>query len=310
MNAPLRRPPRWAIPLAFTLVYLSWGTTYLAIRTGVKELPPALFGGVRVTLAGTLLLAYLAVRGVSIRLGMKETLAAAGIGCLFFVGGNLLITIGEKHIDSSMAAVLVATSPLFMAVIEAAWPHGERLAPRGWLGVLAGLGGVALLVAPELENREHLADEVGLPLVLGSAFFWAIGSFLLRRQRAHGDHLVTAAYQMIAGGLGQTLVGLAWGEVAELSPERFTPAAVYAFFHLLIVGSLIGFVAYTWLLGHVTVTQAGTYAYVNPLVAILVGWLIGGETITGWIIGGMACILVGVALVRTGGVTRKATTLK
>jgi drug/metabolite transporter (DMT)-like permease len=201
-----------------------------------------------------------------------------------------------------MAAVMVATAPLFMALVETIWPHGERLTARGWLGVLAGLGGVVLLLAPKLGDPDHLADDVGPILVLGSAFCWAVGSFLLRRQRSHGDHLVTAAYQMIVGGFGQVLIGLAWGEIGELTPQRFTPAAIYAFFHLLVVGSLIGFVAYTWLLGHVTVTQAGTYAYVNPLVAILVGWLIGGETITGWIIGGMACILAGVALVRSGGV--------
>ena len=121
---------------------------------------------------------------------------------------------------------------------------------------------------------------------------------MLRRQRQRGPHLLTIAYQMIAGGAAQTVVGSALGEWSRLHPDCFTFPAVYAFFHLLIVGSLIGFVAYTWLLGHVTAAQAGTYAYVNPVIAILVGWGVGHEPITGWIVGGMACILAGVALVR------------
>ncbi len=315
MNAPItlprhRPPARWAVPLAFTLVYLSWGTTYLAIRWGVKEFPPALFGGVRVGLAGCVLLAYVALcSGESVRLPRRELLWAAGIGTIFFSGGNLLVTVGEKYVASSVAAVLVATTPLWMALVETAWPWGERLTPRGWAGVLTGLAGVLLLFAPKIHGEsenEVLTQDFGPLLVLGSAFAWAVGSFLLRRQRGRGSHLAAAAYQMIVGGLGQTLIGVMTGEPAQLATARFTLPAVYAFFHLLVVGSLVGFVAYTWLLGHVTVTQAGTYAYVNPIVAILVGWLLGGETITGWIVGGMACILAGVALVRSGGVRRGA----
>ncbi|MBY0526049.1 MAG: EamA family transporter [Gemmataceae bacterium] len=301
------RPPVWAVPLAFTLVYLAWGTTYLAIRWGVKEFPPALFGGIRVGLAGLVLLAYVAWRGESVRLARREFLWAAFIGTILFTGGNLLVTMGEKYVASSVAAVLVATTPLWMALIETFWPSGEHLSLRGWLGVLAGLAGVLLLFAPKLHDSDALVEDAGALLVLGSACAWALGSFLLRRQRARSAHLTTAAYQMIVGGLGQTLIGVAAGEPAQLTADRFTLPAVYAFFHLLVVGSLVGFVAYTWLLGHVTVTQAGTYAYVNPIVAILVGWLLGGETISGWIVGGMACILAGVALVRGGGSHGNAT---
>jgi drug/metabolite transporter (DMT)-like permease len=124
----------------------------------------------------------------------------------------------------------------------------------------------------------------------------------LRRQRGRSAHLTTAAYQMVFGGLGQCVVGLALGEVGQLRDEPLSVAGVGAFFYLLVFGSLIGFISYTWLLGHVSVTQAGTYAYVTPVLAILVGGLLGNETITGWIVGGMACILGGVALLRTGGI--------
>lgn len=297
MNLSPYRPPRWAVPLAFALVYLSWGTTYLAIKAGVEEFPPGLFGGVRVILAGSILLGYLTCRGGSARLSRSELGMAAGVGVLLFLGGNYLLTVAEQYIDSSVAAVLIATTPLWTGLIETAWPGGERLTGRGWLGVLAGSCGVLLLFAPQLNESDKLSN-MGPPLVLASAFSWAVGSCVLRRQRQRGPHLATIAYQMIFGGASQILVGLVSGETSRLSLERFTFPAIYAFFHLLVVGSLIGFVAYTWLLGHVSATRAGTYAYVNPLIAILVGWGIAKEPITGWIVGGMACILAGVALVR------------
>jgi drug/metabolite transporter (DMT)-like permease len=139
-------------------------------------------------------------------------------------------------------------------------------------------------------------------LVLGSSLTWSIGSFVLRYRRLRGNHLSVAAYQMLVGGGTLLLIGLFLGESQELARERFTPQAVYAFFHLLIFGSLIGFVAYNWLLGHVSAALAGTYAYVNPLVAIVVGRLLNHEPITGWILSGMVVILAGVALVRGGGV--------
>jgi drug/metabolite transporter (DMT)-like permease len=304
MNKPLsavHQPPPWAVPLAFTLVYLAWGTTYLAIKMGVKEFPPGLFGGTRVGLAGLLLLAYVACRGETVRLPGRELVGAAIIGNVLFVGGNLLITIAEKYVASGVAAVLVATTPLWMALLETIWPWGERLAGRGWLGLLTGLAGVLLLFAPRFQEPGLLVAEAGPLLVLASAFCWAVGSFLLRRQRGRSSHLTTAAYQMILGGTGQLTIGLLAGEPGQLTSASFTAGAVYAFFHLLIFGSLVGFVAYTWLLGHVSVTQAGTYAYVNPVIAILVGWLLGGEAVSGWILGGMGLILGGVALVRSGG---------
>jgi drug/metabolite transporter (DMT)-like permease len=296
------RPAPWAIPLAFTLVYLSWGTTFLAIRIGVEHFPPGLFGGVRVGLGGLIILTFLGWRGTSLRLSRRELLWAAGIGQLLFVGGNMLITAGEKYIPSSVAAVLAATCPLWMALLELLWPWGERLTLRGWVGLIAGFSGVVVMFIPKMNQPEPLFDSVGPPLVLGSAFCWALGSFLLRRQRARSAHLTTAAYQMVFGGLGQCLVGLSLGEAAVLTPDAFVARSIAAFFYLLVFGSLIGFVCYTFLLRHVTATQAGTYAYVTPVLAILVGGLLGNETITIWIVGGMACILLGVALLRTSGV--------
>ncbi|MCI0459112.1 MAG: EamA family transporter, partial [Gemmataceae bacterium] len=298
---PARRPPTWALVLAFTLICLCWGTTFLAIKAGVRDLPPALFGGVRVGLAGVLLLLYLALRGESIQLPGRDLGWMLVIGGFLFLGGNGLINVAEKYVPSGMASVLGATAPLWIALLETLWPWGDRLRAQGWLGLVLGLGGVLVMLAPKV-NEAGALPWFGPLLVLGSSLAWSVGCFALRHRRPSGSHLVGAAYQMILGGGIQTLLGLVLGEAGELTPERFTPTAVFAFFYLLIVGSLVGFVAFNWLLGHVSATLVGTHAYVNPVVAILVGWLLGGEELTLGLVGGMVVILAGVALVRSGGV--------
>jgi drug/metabolite transporter (DMT)-like permease len=190
-----------------------------------------------------------------------------------------------------------------MALFEMLWPRGDRLSVRGWLGLLLGLAGVLVVLTPRLQGAESELQDLSFLLVLGSAFSWSLGGILLRHSRPRLPHLTAAGYQMAIGGGCLALIGLVVGEAGELTPAHFTAGAAFAFFYLLIVGSLVGFVAFNWLIGHVSAAQAGTYAYVNPMVAILVGWLLGNEEITGWIIGGMAVILAGVALVR-GGVRR------
>jgi drug/metabolite transporter (DMT)-like permease len=301
-HAALHRPPTWGLVLAFALVYLAWGTTYFAIKVGVEVFPPALFGGVRFFLAGLILFLFLAWRGEQLRVARREFFWMAVVGILLFVGGNGLIMVGEKTVDSGVASVLVATTPLWLAFFEALWPWGERLNMRGWAGLLAGLGGVLLLLTPKLTDPASFWRDVGPVWILSSALCWSLGSFLLRRRRAAVTPLVSATYQMLIGGGCLAVVGLVLGEASTLTTAHFTehPTAILAFFHLLTVGALVGFVAYNWLLHHVSAAMAGTYAYVNPAVAILVGWLLGGEIITGWIIGGMVVILVGVALVRGG----------
>lgn len=304
--SPSIRPAAWQITLAFTLVYLSWGTTYVAIRRGVHtyQLPPMLFGGVRVGLAGVFLLGYLGVRGESLRLSWREFLWTAFLGALLFVGGNGFMTIAMRRIPSGMASVLGATSPLFMAVIESFWPWGERLSLRGWFGLLVGLGGLSWLVVSQPQTSAEVIEAAGVGLVLISSLSWALGSVILRHRRPHGSRLAAAAYQMAVGGGSLAILGLAFGEGGTLTSECFLPGAWLSFFYLLIVGSLIGFVAFNWLLGHVPAAQVGTHAYVNPMIAVLIGWLLDGEELTGPLLGGMAIILVGVAMVRRGSAGR------
>lgn len=303
IGEPSERPqPRvgWIV-LGFAAVYLSWGTTYLATRIGVGEqhMPPALFGGTRVTLAGCVLLAYQWLVGTPIRIPRRELVWVILSALLLFVGGNGLINVAQQTVESGRASILVATTPLWLALLETLYPWGERLLPRGWLGLGIGLCGVLVLQPAEF------SDHRGPLLALGSAFCWAVGSLVLRYHRPTASHLVTAAVQMIVGGGCLALIGLGMGELNRL-PEPIPERAVGAYLYLLIVGSLVGFVAFNWLLGHVSATLVGTYAYVNPLIAVVVGWLIGGEAITARMIGGMVVILIGVALVR--GATRRPAT--
>jgi drug/metabolite transporter (DMT)-like permease len=291
----------WSLILAFALVYLSWGTTYLAIQTGVRDeqLPPALFGGVRVCLAGIVLLAYLAVRGQPLAMSSKDWARVIIAGVMLFVAGNGLVNFAERTVHSGAAAVLAATTPLWIGFFEMFWPRGERLTGRGWLGLILGLGGVLLVLADKLSGGGAFFQDAGPFLVLGSACSWSVGSLVLRHHRLTCSHLAAASYQMIIGGGGLALIGCAIGEIGQL-PGHMTFEAASAFFYLLIVGSLVGFVSFNWLLGHVPAAKVGTYAYVNPMVAVLAGWWLADEPITLWFVAGFIVILTGVALVRRG----------
>jgi drug/metabolite transporter (DMT)-like permease len=300
--AAARRPGSWAVVLALASLYLSWGTTNLAIKVGVQTLPTCLFGGVRVFSAGLILFAYLALRGERLRLDSRDLLRLGLGGLCLFVMGNGLLTEGARTIPSGLASVLGATAPLWLALLEALWPWGERLTGRGWLGLFTGLAGLLVILAPSLQRFEGFWNDRGTGLVLISSFMWGLGSFLLRRRSSSGSPSTAAAYQMLIGGGALTLIGLSLGEARQITAESLTPQAIVAFFYLLVVGSLIGFIAFTWLMSRVPTPLASTYAYVNPLVAILVGWQLGNEELSAWLVAGMVIILVGVGLVRTGGV--------
>ncbi len=291
-------PARWAVALAFTVIYVSWGTTYWAIRKAVhdEQLPPALFGGTRLLLAGVLLLTYQLARGQSLRVSGRDLLRLLAVSILLFVLGNWLISVAQTRVESGMAAVLAATTPLWIGLFALAWPGGDRLSARGWLGLLLGLAGVLVLLAPRLAEPAALLRDFSPLLVLGSAAAWALGSLTLRHHPVRLSHLTSAGYQMLLGGACQVLLGLCLGEVGEL-PGQVTAWAAGSFIYLLVVGSLLGFVAYNWLLGHVPAAQVGTYAYVNPAIALLLGWLT-GETVTPALLMGILVILFGVYLVR------------
>lgn len=292
-------PPAWQIALGFLVLYIVWGTTYLAIKIGVadEQLPPFLFGGARIGSAGLLLLLFQLVTGRSLRVtGANWRGILYGAGFLF-VGGNGLISAGLRHVPSGESAVLAATATLWIALFSMTFPGGDRLRPLGWLGLLMGLAGVCLLQAPALREQGVSFANVGPWLVLGSAGSWGIGSVLLRQTPIRVPRLTSAGYQMFLGGGGMVLVGFLLG---EQPPERVTAGTAAVFVYLLVFGSLLAFVVFHWLLEHVPATKVATYAYVNPLVAVLLGTWWRHEPITWTLASGMALILMAVFLVRGG----------
>jgi drug/metabolite transporter (DMT)-like permease len=328
MNTAKNTPPVWAFLLAFFMVYVVWGTSYLANKWGVDPehgLPPALFGGIRYCLAGLIFLAASALLGHSLRLSWRDLLSMTVAGLFIMVGGVYLLMWGQQHVDSHVASVLYGTCPCWMALLERLWPQGERLTRWGWIGLILGLTGVFVLYAPlilgghavstSMHSRPDPIQEAsasnrvpfknplfGALLVTGSAASWALGSFVMRHHRASGSPNTLTGYQMFIGGGITVLLGLCLGEASSLQSESITTRSVLAFCYMLFMSSLGAYLAYVWLLRHVSAALAGTYAYVNPFVAILAGWLLEGESVTVWLVGGTILILSGIALVRTGSI--------
>jgi drug/metabolite transporter (DMT)-like permease len=288
-------PAAWAIALAFGIVFFSWGTTYLATSIAMKEehMPPGLFGGTRILTAGTILLLYQWARGQTLRLRAGDYLRLFVISAFLFLSSNLLIMYGQKKVESSVAAILIATTPLWMGLFAMFFPRGERLSWRGWLGLTIGFVGIVLT---NLDRRINFFNDFHSLLILGSAACWAMGSLVSRYMALPIPHFTSAGFQMVFGGASQLVLGSAIGEWDDL-PGHLSPAAVWAFLYLLVYGSLMGFVAFNWLLGHVSASKVGTYAYVNPVIAVFIGWC-AGEVVNAWILAGIAVILLGVYLVR------------
>lgn len=299
-------PPAWQVVLGFLVLYIVWGTTYLAIKIGVadEQLPPFLFGGTRIGAAGVVLLVFQLACGASLRIGGRNWRGVLFGAGFLFVGGNGLISAGLQSVNSGESAVLAATATLWIAFCSMAFDTGDRLRPIGWLGLLLGLGGVCLLQAPALhEQGFSFARNAGPWFVLGSAGSWGVGSVLLRQNPIRAPRLTSAGWQMFLGGGALMIVGFAIG---ERFPDHVSPATAVVFLYLLVFGSLLAFVVFHWLLEHVPATKVSTYAYVNPLVAVLLGTWWRHEPFTWNLAGGMLLILMAVFLVRGGERSRRA----
>jgi drug/metabolite transporter (DMT)-like permease len=292
----LTPPPAWAIALGFAIVFFSWGTTYLATSIAMKEerMPPALFGGVRLCMAGTILLVIQLCRGQSLRLTGGEYFRLLLVSWCLFLSANYMINVAQQHVPSGVAAILIATTPLWMGLFGMFWPGGERLSWRGWLGLVIGFAGIILT---KFDDGLDLLNDSYPLLILASAASWAVGSLLSRHMALKIPHLTSAGLQMVFGGVSQVTLGTLLGEWHQL-PEQLTPRAIGTFLYLLVFGSLMGFVAFNWLLGHVPVAKVGTYAYVNPVIAVFVGWCAHETRVDALLLAGIAVILVGVYLVR------------
>ncbi|MDD3763298.1 MAG: EamA family transporter [Nevskiales bacterium] len=287
---------RLRVALAFLTVYLVWGSTYLAIRVGVHDLPAVLFAGVRFLLAAPLMLAYAWWRGGRLPTRPRDWLTIAATALMMLVGANGLVTWSEQWIESNQAALIVATSALWMAWFGTWGRRGEALSRLTVAGLLFGFLGVALLVGAGLSMQ--LAPAPAYAALLLSPILWAGGSVVSRRYPVGCSPLMTAALQMLMTGLVMGGLGLARGEWQQWQP---TASAMGALLYLVIFGSCLAYGAYFWLVHEVTPAQLGTYAYVNPAVAVLLGWWLLGESMHMPQILGTLVVLVGVLLVTVAG---------
>jgi len=288
-----RRASALNIWLALGLVYVVWGSTYLAIAIAVQTLPPLFYSGVRFALAGLLLAAWLAFRRVDLRISRRELGGAAAVGMLMLAGGNGLVNLAERTVPSGVAALIVASIPLWIVVYRMV--AGERIGRDLLAGVFLGLVGVAILVVPGGLNGT--IDPVGALMLFGATLSWALGTFLSPRLSTPRNALVSTVYQMLAGGVALILVALPRGELAQVDPATFSARSLIAFAYLVVFGSLVAYSAYTWLLQNASVSLVATYAFVNPVVAVFLGALILGEAITPTIVIGAAVIVVAVAFI-------------
>jgi drug/metabolite transporter (DMT)-like permease len=286
-------PSRLKTVAAFAAVYVIWGSTYLTIRISIETIPPFLMAGIRFILAGAILFLLVYRPGAPReRITWRQWRTAMIIGALLLLGGNGLVTWGEQYVATGMVALIVATVPLWMAVLAPLY-GGKRVRWTAALGVAVGLGGVALLLRPGGGVPTHWQAY----LVLLSPVLWANGSLYAQRAKMPRQALTATAMEMVAGGALLAIAGLLSGEVGKVHLANISAASAWSFVYLVLIGSLVGYTAYIWLLQNVTSTAASTYAYVNPLVAVVLGAVVLGESIGVITIIAGAMILIAVALI-------------
>lgn len=300
-----QRQLRFSVILAFGLVYFFWGSTYLAIDIAVERIPPALMCGARFLIAGVFMLAFCGLRGRKIRYNLGQLGQMAIVGVLLLVGGNLTLSYAETHIASGLAALIVATTPLWFLVLDTLLPGDHHVSVRGKIGLGLGVAGLIVLLWPQLMattsfGREQLWASLSLQ---GGSFSWALGSVLAKRWKSSDVDVFSAtAWEMVAAGVANLLIALVAG---DLSRVVWTSRGVGATLYLVVCGSWIGYTAYIWLLGHVPTSKVATYAYVNPVVAVFLGWLILHEPVGAYILAGSAIVVASVVLVTSSRITTK-----
>lgn len=295
----------WAYA-AFATVCVVWGTTYLGIAIALETVPPLLLTGSRFVIAGLIMLGIAKLRGERIPRDGR-TLANLGLIGFLMVGiGNLAVVWAEQWVPSGLAALLVATAPFWMAIIELFRRSGERVSLRSGIGMAIGFVGVALLVSPGISGTWSVDFLLGALAIQVGGICWQLGSAHGKYNLAHVPLMASAALQMLFGGTIVTIAGLAIGEASRVA---LTPRTFAAMAYLTIFGSIIAYSAYVFALGHLRTTITSLYAYINPVVAIFLGWLILSEPLTAKAVMAMVVILAGVALVQTASWRKKSVTV-
>lgn len=305
MNAGLR-PSRSLVVLAFALVYLFWGSTYLGIDIAVEHIPPALMCGIRFLIAGVVMLGFCGLRGRKVLYDPRQLGEMAVVGTLLLLGGNLTLSYAEQHIATGLAALIVAITPLWFLVLDTLLLGDHHISIRAKAGLALGIAGLVVLLWPQLMSatvfgRQQLWSSLSL---IGGSFSWALGSVLAKKWKSPDvDPFSATAWEMVAAGLANLLVALF---TRDLSRVVWTARGVAAMGYLVVCGSWIGYTAYIWLLGHVPTSKVSTYAYVNPVVAVFLGWLILKEPVDAYILTGSAIVIASVILVTSAQVTSKS----
>ena len=289
---------RWKTLLAFGIIYFVWGSTFLAIRVGVAEVPPFLFAAMRFFVAGAALFAWAGARAERLPSG-RQWASALVLGTLIFLCDYGLLFWAEQRVPSGVAAVMLATIPVFMALSEIILLRTQKLTLRLALALLIGIAGVGALVSRTLNLAGTPIDRAGAIALILAAISWSVASALTRKLPLPDSKVMSSGAQMLAGGVLLAFAAAALGEFRTFHPTAVSRGAWLALAYLVVAGSILGFTAYVWLLHHESPTRVGTYAYVNPVVAVIVGYFLGGEALGLRTILGTACVLVSVVVITT-----------
>jgi drug/metabolite transporter (DMT)-like permease len=290
--------------LAFGLVYLFWGSTYLAIDIAVRTIPPALMCATRFSIAGVVMLAVCALTGHKVLYSPRQIALAAVVGVLLLMGGNLTLSYAELTVSSGLAALIIAITPLWFLVLDSLLLGDHHISGRGKAGLALGILGLFVLFYPELTSRTTLGRRELWASVslIGGSFSWALGSVLSKRWQSGMDVFSSTGWQVLAAGVANLLFAFAAGDFSRVV---WTPRGIGAVMYLVVCGSWIGYTAYIWLLEHVPTSKVSTYAYVNPVVAVFLGWLILHEHVDRFILLGSAIVVLSVVLVTSAKVKQK-----
>src|ERR1700686_2640071 len=292
-------PPRaWKVLLAFAIIYFVWGSTFLAIRVGVREVPPFLLAGMRFLVAGIIVYGWVGARG-TLSPTARQGAAASFLAILIFVFVYGLLVWAERRVPSGIAAVMMATIPAFMAIAEIVFLRTQRLTLRLGLALVVGLAGVAVLVGHTMSLGEAPVDTAGASALIVAAVSWSVAASLTRKLPLPAAKAMSSGAQMLAGGVLLTLTAALLGEFRGFRVQAVSLGGWLALVYLIVAGSIVGFTAYVWLIHHESPTKVGTYAYVNPAVAVLVGYFLGGEPIGPRTIVGTLLVLVSVVVITT-----------
>jgi len=292
------RPASWKILLAFAIIYFVWGSTYLAIRVGVREMPPFLMAGIRFTVAGLALYGWMRLTGVPAP-GWREWRGATILAALVFLVDYGCVFWAEQRVPSGVTAVIMASIPVCITLLEIIFLRTQRLTVRLSLGLLVGMVGVAVLMDPTSSLGEAPLDRWGAMALLVGCCAWSIGTVVSRRLVLPESKPMSAAAQMFSGGLQLLILAAVSGEFGRFRARDVSGAAWWSLIYLIVAGSIVAYTAYVWLLHYESPTKVGTYAYVNPVVAVIIGAGIGGEVIGRRTLMGMALILLSVVAITT-----------